>query len=59
MIFNQIQTVFKLAMIAEYERSLEADEVGLLSDLFDQCDESQKEILREMTYRLCELIECK
>lgn len=58
--FNKIKVVFKLAITAEYERSLEADELDLLSELFYGCgSEVQRNELREMTYRVTEEIECR
>ena len=57
--FNKIKVVFKLAITAEYERRLEADELDLLSELFYGCDEAQRNELRELTYRVTEEIECR
>jgi hypothetical protein len=58
--FNKIKVVFKLAITAEYERSLEADELDLLSELFYSCgSEVQRNELREITYRVTEEIECR
>lgn len=59
MTFNQIKAVFRMAITTEYERILAADELELLSDLFYSCNESQRNELREMTYRVCEEIECR
>lgn len=52
--------MFKLAITAEYERSLDADELDLLGELFYGCgSEVQRNELREMTYRVTEEIECR